>query len=98
MTLRVFVVFWLACGALLAGCSGGNPNPPVPAPLVEAVPKPPVSGQELSWQPGHWDWSGSGYVWQPGQYVPSAGHTNMWMPGFWAKTESGWAWQPAHWQ
>lgn len=97
MTVRLAALGLFACLALLA-CSTANPYPPVPAPLVEAMPNPPVSAQELTWQPGHWDWNGSGYVWQPGQYVPSAGHTNMWEPGFWAKTDGGWAWQPAHWQ
>lgn len=98
MTLRLAALGWLAGAALLAGCSTDNPYPPVPAPLVEAMPKPPVSAEALTWQPGHWDWSGSGYVWLPGQYVPSAGHSNLWEPGFWAKTDGGWAWQPAHWQ
>jgi WXXGXW repeat (2 copies) len=98
MTLRSSSLGWLVGAVLLAGCSTANPYPPVPAPLAETMPNPPVSAQELSWQPGHWDWSGSGYVWQPGQYVSSAGHTNMWMPGFWAKTDGGWAWQRAHWQ
>jgi WXXGXW repeat (2 copies) len=87
---------------LLAGCaneagSGANPYPPVPAPMVETMPKPPVTGESLDWQPGHWDWNGSGYVWRPGQYVPAAGHGQLWQPGWWSRTGSGWSWQPAHW-
>jgi hypothetical protein len=92
----------LAALGLLAGCAsnsgpGSNPYPPVPAPLAETMPKPPVTGQELVWQPGHWDWNGTGYVWQPGQYVPAAGHGRLWQPGWWAHTPSGWQWQPPHW-
>jgi WXXGXW repeat (2 copies) len=87
---------------LLAGCANtpadlANPYPPVPAPMAESIPKPPVTGEALVWQPGHWDWNGTGYVWAPGQYVPAAGHGQLWMPGWWARTESGWSWQPAHW-
>ena len=39
----------------------GNPYPPVPALISETVPKPPVTAEPLMWQPGHWDWNGSGY-------------------------------------
>ncbi len=49
------------------------------------------------WQPGHWNWSGSGYVWQRGQYVPAAGHGPLFQPGYWKQTPSGWTWDPAHW-
>ena len=94
----------LVLAGLLAGCASetttvasGNPYPPVPPPIQEQVPKPPVSAEPLMWQPGHWNWSGTGYVWQPGQYVPGAGHGPLFQPGYWAQTPSGWAWQPAHW-
>ena len=90
--------------ALLAGCAGqtqpdagANPYPPVPAAVAETIPKPPVTSQALMWQPGHWDWTGGGYVWARGQYVPAAGHGNMWTPGWWSPGAAGWTWQPAHW-
>ena len=91
----------LAVG-LTAGCAAPpapteNPYPPVPPPIAEAVPKPPVTAEALMWQPGHWEWSGSAYVWVSGQYVPAAGHGNMWMPGWWSRSPSGWSWQPPHW-
>lgn len=85
---------------LLAACaaqSETNPFPPVPAAMSEVIPKPPVSATPLIWQPGHWDWNDTGYVWAPGQYVPAEGHGSMWLPGYWQKTEGGWTWQPAHW-
>lgn len=71
--------------------------PPVPAPLTETIPNPPVSAEQLLWQPGHWNWNGSGYVWQPGEYVPATGHGPLFQPGYWEQSASGWTWQPAHW-
>jgi hypothetical protein len=87
---------------LLTGCVSEtvrttNPYPPVPAPMVETVPKPPVTGEALVWQPGHWEWNGTGYVWAAGEYVPAAGHGPLWQPGWWSPTPAGWSWQPAHW-
>ncbi|HET8995938.1 MAG TPA: hypothetical protein VFN42_04660 [Acetobacteraceae bacterium] len=102
MTYR-FAPVVLVLAGLLAGCatetttSTGNPYPPVPPPIAESRPLPPVSAQALMWQPGHWDWNGSGYVWQKGQYVPGAGHGPLFQPGYWTQTPSGWSWQPAHW-
>jgi WXXGXW repeat (2 copies) len=85
-------------GALiLAGCAGDNPPAPVPAPMAESIPKPPVSPTPMIWQAGHWDWTGSAYVWVPGQFVAAEGHGNLWMPGYWEKTVSGWVWHAAHW-
>jgi hypothetical protein len=92
---------FLAVG-LLAGCgekpqTDVNPFPPVPPVISEVMPKPPITAEPLMWQPGHWDWNGSGYVWAKGQYVPAAGHGNLWMPGWWSRSDSGWSWQPPHW-
>ena len=87
--------------SLLAGCgqktAEGTPYQPVPPLIQEAQPKPPVTAEPLMWQPGHWDWNGSGYVWAKGQYVPAAGHGNLWVPGWWSRTDAGWVWQPPHW-
>jgi hypothetical protein len=91
----------LLATTVLAGCIerqvGSNPYPPVPNPLAETIPKPPVTAEPLMWQPGHWDWNGSGYVWAPGQYVPAAGHGSLWMNGWWSRAQSGWTWQAPHW-
>jgi hypothetical protein len=85
----------------VAGCvTNGPPSPvpaPIPAPMAETIPKPPVSPTPLIWQTGHWDWTGGGYVWVPGQYVAAEGHSNVWNPAFWERTEAGWVWHPAHW-
>ncbi|HVB67585.1 MAG TPA: hypothetical protein VNE67_06980 [Acetobacteraceae bacterium] len=89
---------------LLAGCAApasttaGYPYPPVPPPRAEVIPKPPVTAVPLLWEPGHWDWTGAGYVWQSGRYVPRDGHNGMFMPGWWRQNPSGaYQWVPAHW-
>ncbi len=88
----------LAILLLLAACvASSGPPAAIPPPMAETVPKPPVSPLPLVWQPGHWDWTGSSYVWIPGQYVDTAGHGSTWMPGWWEKLDSGWVWHPAHW-
>jgi WXXGXW repeat (2 copies) len=88
-----------ALGAVLifAGCATNGPPAPIPAPMAESIPKPPVSATPLIWQTGHWDWTGNAYVWVPGQYVTAEGHSNIWNPAFWEKTAAGWVWHPAHW-
>jgi hypothetical protein len=85
--------------SLAAGCTTINPYPPVPPPppTAEVIPNPPVTDVPLIWQPGHWNWTGTGYAWQPGEYVPRGTHSNMFMPGFWQESPSGWMWVPAHW-
>ena len=82
---------------LLAACVASGLPAPVPPPQAETIPKPPVSPVPLTWQPGHWDWTGSAYVWVPGQYIDASGHGPDWMPPYWEKTDSGWVWRPAHW-
>ncbi len=84
--------------AMLSGCVPATYAPPaVPPPQAESIPLPPVTGVPLIWQPGHWNWTGTGYAWQPGLYVPQGGHSNMFMPGYWAQTTAGWAWVAPHW-
>ena len=82
---------------LLAGCTDTGGPASVPPLRPETIPKPPVSGEVLNWRPGHWNWTGSGYVWTPGQYVPAAGHGPNWLPGHWTQSGSGWTWNPARW-
>jgi WXXGXW repeat (2 copies) len=99
---QLFLGIALAGATLLAGCAGpqataSNAPPPVPPPRQEEIPLPPVTATPLIWQPGHWNWNGSGYIWNQGRYVPRAGHGNLYMPGYWAQTNSGWEWQPPHW-
>jgi hypothetical protein len=99
-TRATFVPLLLVLG--LAACegqqmAGANPYPAPPPPRQETIPKPPVTEQQLIWQPGHWDWTGNGYVWREGQYVPLAGHSDKWQPGYWTLQNGTWTWVPAHW-
>ena len=92
----------LLLGALLlAGCVASQPvatpYPPVPAPLAEQRPLPPVSPDPLIWQPGHWEYTGSAYAWQPGAWVPRAGHGSLWQDGFWSLVAGRYVWVPGHW-
>jgi len=84
---------------LLAGCAvtPANPYPPVPPAPAETMPLPPVTATPLIWQPGHWDWTGAGYAWTPGAFVPRGNHSDQWMPAHWELVGSAWVWQPAHW-
>ena len=86
--------------ALLAGCASTTTAftpPPVPPPRPEMIPKPPVTGTPLVWQPGHWNWNGTGYVWEPGEYTAREGHGTMFQPGYWQQTPAGWQWVTPHW-
>lgn len=75
-----------------------GPCPLVPGPAQTDVQSlPPVSEQPLLWQPGHWDWNGTSYVWAPGTWVPRDGHGTVWQPGYWAMGNVGCAWVPGHW-
>jgi len=90
----------LLCTLLLGACATTQavaPYPAVPPPVAENVPLPPVSATPLIWQPGHYDWTGTSYVWSPGRWVQRAGHGTLWQDGYWAQTPSGYAWVPAHW-
>jgi hypothetical protein len=86
---------------LLAGCATTLPQaqPPNPAPPIphEDIPLPPVSEEPLIWQPGHWNWTGSGYDWEGGAWMLRGGHGTMWQDGYWALQGGSWRWVPAHW-
>ena len=73
---------------LLAACAAQRTPGAVPPPMAETIPKPPVSPVPLIWQPGHWDWTGSSFVWVPGQYVDrGAGASgDLDAAAFWEKT------------
>ena len=97
--LAVSLVFGLG----LAGCqtvqdqTAACPVPPGPKP--EQRPLPPVANYEQTWQPGHWDWNGSGYTWREGNWIKREGHSNEWMDGYWNRDKSPGPcnWIPAHW-
>jgi len=87
----------LLCGVALAasGCVVDTaPYPPIPAPRVEVVP--PAPGPRLAWEPGHWRWNGSAYLWVPGHYVEGRVGVH-WIDGHWANRAGAWVWVPGHW-
>lgn len=90
------------CLPLLAGWLAGcvpapKPHPPIPPIRAEQVPVPPRSSVVLIWQPGHYDWTGSGYAWVPGEWVDRAGHGTLWQDGYWQDTPQTSAWIAGHW-
>ncbi len=97
MTRSILPAALLLLLGLSACQSSYPPYPPVPEPRVEVMGKPPVTETLLIWQPGHWDWTGAGYEWIPGGFVPRGTHSDLWMPGYWDRTDQGWRWVPAHW-
>lgn len=81
--------------AVVAACATGAP--PVPDPLPESIPLPPVSAEPLRWRPGHWNWTGTGYSWVAGEYVPQSNAGTMWLPGHWDQSGGGRVWNPPRW-
>ena len=77
------------------------PGPP-PAPQPELVPPPPSASISSYWQPGHWNWSGSNWVWVEGEYIQRSVPpipTAVWVQGQWvAQPTGGYAWIEGHWQ
>ena len=100
-TLSLLLVLGLAAACVPPGTTpavvAANPNPPPPPVRTEVIPKPPVSEEPLIWEPGHWDWDGSGYAWREGEWIKRAGHGTAWQDGYWTNQNGSWAWLPAHW-
>jgi hypothetical protein len=86
----------LGLGLGVLGRAAAQPfrYPPVPPPRVEPVPRRPPPGR-VRWQPGHWHWSGRGYVWVPGRWVPVG--RGRWAAGRWAWRRGAWVWVPGGW-
>ncbi len=96
--VRPVVVFFAVIQCLTVACTpvttGHPPKPPLP---TERIPLPPAADESVTWQPGHYDWTGTAYVWVPGEWVRSAGHGIVWQDGQWRGEGRNWVWVPAHW-
>lgn len=95
--MRARSLAWAVVLGLVACTPMGNPNPQPPPPRSEEIPKPPVTGESMIWQPGHWEWTGNGYAWQQGEWVKSIGHSAEWLNGHWEDQAGTWTWVPGHW-
>ena len=83
---------------LLAGCAKQSLPFPLPPPRpADFAPTPPISAVPLIWRPGDWQWTGSGYSWQPGAYEPAGGHSTQWLPGHWEGNNGQYVWVPGNW-
>jgi hypothetical protein len=71
-----------------------------PPPQTEAVPPPPTGADAaIFWQPGHWSWASTGWVWIAGAYVERPQPQATWVPGQWMTQPSGgYVWVAGHWQ
>jgi hypothetical protein len=87
----------IACALDACALGGDQPYPTVPPPRAELVPVPPQSAVPLIWRPGHYDWTGAGYAWRPGEWVDRAGHGTLWQDGYWRRVGESYLWTPAHW-
>jgi hypothetical protein len=78
--------------------------PAAPPPLqTETVPPPPATATVTTyWQPGHWNWNGSSWVWVDGSYIQRVQQPDpaaVWVPGQWVmQTSGGYVWVAGHWQ
>jgi hypothetical protein len=52
----------------------------------------------MTWHPGHWEWTGSAWAWQAGQYVQHPATTAVWEPGHWEQRGGGYVWVDGRWR
>jgi WXXGXW repeat (2 copies) len=102
MTRRVRRAALMAAGlagaGVLGGCAVSGRCPEAPAVQAETIPPPRPSGEQQRWQPGHWSYQSSQFVWEPGQYILLEPGQNGWLPGAFAPGSAGdCTWVPAHW-
>lgn len=68
-------------------------RPPPGEPIYEVTPGE-RSGYE--WVSGHWEWTGTDYVWSPGRWIESrSGY--VWVPDNWWRRGKSWYLNPGHW-
>jgi hypothetical protein len=99
--MRMTVFALLLAATALTGCEAASECQRSPPMKTEQRPKPPVSEDEQIWQPGSWDWNGTGYTWREGRWIKraQAGGSNLWMDGYWTRDQvpGPCYWVPAHW-
>jgi hypothetical protein len=95
----LFGLLWAAAATTGAGrAARAQPfrHPAVPPPRFERPPGPPPR-RGLRWRPGHWQWTGRGYVWVPGTWVARPGGRGTYRAGRWVFRNGAWVWAPGRW-
>jgi hypothetical protein len=79
--------------------SGYVVQAPPPSPTSQPYEQVPARPDNQSvWIPGHYTYTGSGYVWEAGRWeIPPAGMTS-WTPPAWQPQGSGYVYVRGHWQ
>ena len=67
-----------------------------PAPVYEAVPRPP--GPYYVWQPGYYTWVNGGYVWIRGRYVVPPYRGAVWVAPTWHRYGGRWGYTRGYWR
>jgi hypothetical protein len=90
----------VAIAAAVLGSIGSALAQPMPIPeLRPEGPPPPPPGANHLWEPGHWHWNGTGYVWVGGHYiVRERAWRGEFVPGRWDRRGAEWVWVPGHWR
>jgi len=71
---------------------------PLAPPELRTEVIPPAASDLVVWDPGHWQWTGDNWAWQPGHYVTRPQTTAMWEPGHWVPNAAGgYMWVDGHW-
>ncbi|MDR3537197.1 MAG: hypothetical protein P4L71_11920 [Acetobacteraceae bacterium] len=70
-----------------------------PAPRIETMPPPSAGSQVMSWQAGHWAWTGAAWSWEEGHYVQAPQPAAVWEPGHWEQQPTGgYVWVDGRWR
>ena len=56
-----------------------------------------MSEVPLVWRPGDWLYVDGSYRYEPGRYVPAAGHSLLWTPGHWTGRSGSYVWVDGGW-
>jgi hypothetical protein len=70
-----------------------------PAPQSESIPPaPPGPPNYFAWEPGHWHWYETGFIWIPGHYTEQPYQGSSWTHGNWSYDGNlNWTWTPGYW-
>jgi hypothetical protein len=67
-------------------------------PAVQVETQTASPGRQYVWTRGYWRWTGTDYVWVPGNWVARPRATAVWVEGQWQRRPGGWVWVAGHWE